>query len=219
MNCDILLIMQQKRTLIITVVFSLFIIRAFSIDLQKNDLRIFAATANDKFSYGLSQNKDDQLTAAAELHFNLPYFFIDLYDNSITNRSFPGGRYDELILKGGTHFILFKNHNYNISLKPEAGFCILGNFGMGIAQNLNHKLSCVDEVNLDYEHFSNPFAPIINSIISFDYIPPAADFIKIRLELESDNIINYSTGQKLSVNTIYGKNTIFNLFAGYSYVV
>ena len=88
---------------------------------------------------------------------------------------------------------------------------------MGIAQNLNHKLSCVDKVNLDYEHFSNPFAPIINSIISFDYIPPAADFIKIRLELESDNIINYSTGQKLSVNTAYGKNTIFNLFAGYSW--
>ena len=59
---------------------------AFTLEIQQNDLRLFAATQNDKFSFGISQNKDDQFTASNEVHLVFPYFYFDLNINAITNR-------------------------------------------------------------------------------------------------------------------------------------
>ena len=78
--------MNYKKFISLTFIFITLTANAFSFEIQQNDLRIFAATQNDKFAFGISQNKDDQLTATAELHFIFPYFFIDINDNSITKR-------------------------------------------------------------------------------------------------------------------------------------
>ena len=209
--------MQHKKVLSVLLLLFSLLVHTFALQIKQNDLRIFTSTANDKFSYALAQNKDDQFTASFELHFILPYLFIDINDNSITNRTFPGGRYDELILKTGTTLTLFDTLPFELTFTPQAGFCLLGNFGMEFAQNLNHKVSNVDEVKLEYEHFKKPFAPLINAQASFAYILPQAQFIKLELDLTLDNIIFYSTEQKITANAKVGTKTTFNIFAGYKW--
>ena len=209
--------MRNKRVLLFIFLFSSIISAAFALELQTNNPRVLAVTANDKFSYGLSQNKDDQLTATTELHFILPAFFIDLYDNSITNRAFPGSRYDELIIKAGTTIKLTDDLPIplDISFTPQTGFFLLGNFGMGLAQNLNHQMSCVDQVTIEYEHFEKPFSPVLNAAFSFSYQP--LDFVKLNLDLASNNAIFYCTEQKLKLQATFGNKTSFTSFAGYTW--
>ena len=207
--------MRKKRVLLFIFLFFHFFTAVFALEIQKNELRVFAVTANDKFAYGIAQNKDDQLTATAELHFILPYFFIDINDNSITNRSFPGTRYDELIIKTGTSLKLFEAQPIEIDFTPQAGLCLLGNFGMGIAQNMNHQMSCVDEVKLEYEHFNKPVAPLINAKVSFYYNP--LDLVKLGLDLCSNNTFFYCTDQSIKLNASFGTKTTLNAFAGYTW--
>ncbi len=217
--------MRNKRVLIFSFLISSICTACFSLEIQKNEQRIFAVTANDKFTYGISQNKDDQLTATAELHFIFPYFFIDINDNSITNRgyktnmddpsTFTNGRYDELFMQAGTHIKIFDSPYFETVFTPQAGICLLGNFGMGIAQNMNHQMNCVDEVNLEYEKFNKPFAPVLNADISFSYKP--FDFLKCTLDLTACNAIFYTTDQSITLNATLGSKTTFNIFAGYTW--
>ena len=215
--------MRNKRVLLFTFLIFSLCAAVFSLEIQKNEQRVFAVTANDKFTYGLSQNKDDQLTATAEFHFILPYFFLSFNDNSITNRghktnmedpsTFSNGRYDELFIKAGTHINLYDAQDFQLIFTPQAGFCILGNFGMGIAQNMNHQMSCVDEVKIGYEKFNKPFAPVLNAEISASYSP--FDFFKCALELSANNAIFYTTDQSVTLNAKLGNKTTFNIFTGY----
>ena len=217
--------MRSKRIWLFTFLFSSFCASAFSFGIQKNEQRIFAVTANDKFTYDISQNKDDQLTATTELHFILPYCFIDINDNSITNRgyktnkanpnTFSSGRYDELIIKTGTHINIYSTQSLEFTFTPQAGFCILGNFGMGIAQNLNHRMNCVDEVNLEYEKFTKPFVPVLNTKVSVSYSP--LDFLKLTLNLAGNNAFFYTTDQSVNINATFGSKTKFNIFTGYTW--
>ena len=209
--------MRIKKVFLCTFIFSSFFTAVFAFEIQKNEPRIILASANDRFSYGLSQNKDDQLTGASELHFIHPYFFVDLYNNSITNRTFPGSRYDELIIKAGTSFKLFENLPVDIIITPQAGFCLLGNFGTQTAQNIIHKIWKVNEVQLEYEDFQKPFVPLLNAQASFAYTLPQAQFVKLRLDLTSTNLIFYTTGQSITANATVGTKSTFNLSAGYKW--
>ena len=209
--------MRNKRVFLFTLLFFSFSTTAFALEIQENEQRIFISTANDRFSYSLSENKDDQLTGTGEFHFILPYFFIDINENSITNRSFPGSRYDELIIKAGTSFKLFENLPVEITFSPQAGFCLLGNFGMETVQNCIHKIYVVDQVSLEYEHFQKPFAPLLNAQASFSYTLPQAQFLKLQLDLTSDNLIFYTTKQSVTAKAALGTKTTFNLFAGYQW--
>lgn len=198
---------------------------AFALEIQKNDLKVYAATQNDKFSFGISQNKDDQYTASNELHVVFPYFYFDFYINAITNRgsksdmqnpaTFTSGRYDELITKAGLTLNLLDYSDFKIDVTPKAGFCILGNFGMEAEQNLNHKMSRVNDVNLDYEKFNHPFAPVLDFKLSLSYKP--LDFITTRLDIISNNTIFYTTDQSITINSTFGTKTLFNIFAGYNW--
>ena len=111
--------MKYKKIIASIFIISTFFCSAFSLEIQKNDLRVFGGTGNDKFSNSISQNKDDQLTATTEIHAVFPYLFLDINLNSITNRgykskltdpqTFTSGRYDELFIKAGTTVNLFNN--------------------------------------------------------------------------------------------------------------
>ncbi len=209
--------MLVKRVLLITFL-SLHISQIiFALEIQKNEPRIFIASANDRFSYALSQNKDDQLTGSSDFLFILPYFFANINENSITNRTFPGGRYDELIIKAGTTLRLSEKLPVDILFTPQAGFCLLGNFGMEAAQNFIHTIYQLNKVKLEYEHFQNPFAPLINAQASFAYTLPQTKFIKFQLDLTSENLIFYTTGQAFTFNTTLGTKSTFKLFAGYKW--
>ena len=211
--------------MLFTFLFSSLSAAIFSLEIQKNEPRLFAVSANDKFTYDISQNKDDQLTATAELHFILPYFFIDISDNSITNRgyktntadpkTFSNGRYDELLIKAGTHINLYETPSFKFTFTPQAGFCLLGNFGMGIAQNMNHQMNCIDEVQLKYEKFARPFAPLLNAQVSVSYNP--LDFLKLTLNLDSNNAFFYTTDQSISAGVTLGSKITFNIFTGYTW--
>ena len=202
-----------------------FISKIFSLEIPKNDLRVFLATTNDKFSYGISENKDDQLTASNEIHIIFPYLFLDINLNGITNRgyktnildssTFESGRYDEIITKAGTSINFLNNSDFKLDFVPEIGFCLLGNFGMEIEQNLNHKSGTIDAVNLEYEIFEKPFATIINSKFVFSYEP--INFLKTQLSFSSNNILSYFTEQNLYISTILGCKTSLHIFAGYTW--
>ena len=217
--------MNYKKFISLTFIFITLAASAFSFEIQQNDLRIFAATQNDKFAFGISQNKDDQFTASNEIHLLFPYFFFDLNINAITNRgyksnyadpaTFQSGRYDELIAKAGLTLNLFEYSDFKIDLTPQTGFVILGNFGMEAEQNLNHKLSGINDVNLDYDKFKRPFAPALDVKLSFSYKP--LDFLTTKLDVISNNSFFYSTDQSLVLNSSFGNKTIFNIFAGYTW--
>jgi hypothetical protein len=216
--------MQHKKNLFSIFVFSSFLFTSFSLEIKKNDTRFFIATGNDKISNSLSQNNDDWLTATTGIKVILPYFFADLAINSITNRgyktdlsnpeTFKSGRYDELILKTGTNLNLFSISNFTIDFTPQTGFCLLANFGMEKAQNLNHRLCKVNKIELNYENFSKPFVPLINLQIDCSWKPYS--FIKLNLSVDSNNSIFYITEQNFYLNTLFGTKTQFNVFAGYT---
>ena len=199
--------------------------KIYSLEVPKNDLRVFLATTNDKFSYGISENKDDQLTASNEIHIIFPYLFLDINLNGITNRgyksnildpsTFENGRYDEIITKAGTTINFFNTSYFELDFISEIGFCLLGNFGMEFEQNLNHKSGTIDAVILEYEIFEKPFAPLINSKFVFSYKP--INFIKTQLSFSSYNIFSYYTEQNFCINAILGRKTTFNVFAGYTW--
>ena len=108
-----------------------FISKIFSLEIPKNDFRFFLATTNDKFSYGISENKDDQLTASNEIHIIFPYLFLDINLNGITNRgyksnildpsTFENGRYDEIITKAGTTINFLNTSYFELDFIPEIG--------------------------------------------------------------------------------------------------
>ncbi len=217
--------MKYIKSLIPVILFLTLSSNIYSLEIPKKELRIFAASTNDKFSYGISQNKDDQLTATNEIHIIFPYLSFDINLNSITNRgfktelsdfsTFTSGRYDELITKIGTTINLFNNSLFSLDFIPETGFCLLGNYGMEFEQNLNHKSSGINAVNLKYETFEKPFAPLLNSKIIFSYKP--VSFFQNQLSFSSNNIFFYSTDQNIIFNTIFGNKTLFNIFAGYTW--
>lgn len=217
--------MRKRKLLFIQLFFLIIFPKAFTLELKKNDSAIYLSTANDKFSYGISQNKDDKLTASAELHLIFPYIFLDIEENSITNRgnksnpldssTFSSGRYDELFFKVGTNLNLFKDASFSIDLIPQTGFLLLGNFGMGFAQNLNHKSSNKDPVNLKYEIFEKPFAPLINCQLAFSY--DFFNFIKVEFNFSSNNTFFYRTEEKLSLSAAFGSKSNFSIFTGYSW--
>jgi hypothetical protein len=219
--------MKYKYNKVLLVIFFaiFFTLKIFSLEIPKNDFRFFLATTNDKFSYGISENKDDQLTASNEIHIIFPYLFLDINLNGITNRgfktdlldfsTFESGRYDEIIAKTGTTLNLLKISDFEIDFVPEIGFCLLGNFGMEFEQNLNHKSGTIDAVNLDYETFEKPFVPLANAKFVFSYNP--IDFIKTQISFSSNNIFSYSTEQNFVLNAVFGKKSIFNIFAGYTW--
>ena len=209
--------MRIKRVIIFTFLSSFLLTTIFALEIQKNEPRIFISSSNDRFSYGISQNKDDQLTGSSDFLFILPNFFIDINENSITNRTYPGSRYDELIIKAGTTLRLSKKLPVDILFTPQAGFCLLGNFGMEAAQNFIHTIYQINKVKLEYEHFKKPFAPLINAQASFAYTLPFPQFVKLQLDFTSDNLIFYTTSQAVTFNATLGTKSTFKLFAGYKW--
>lgn len=216
--------MKFSKAIFSTLIFLCICSSSFTLEIQKNDLRVFAATQNDKFSFGISQNKDDQFTASNEIHIIFPYFYFDFNINAITNRgyktnlqdpaTFSCGRYDELIAKAGLTVNLFDYSDFKIDLTPKAGFCLLGNFGMEWEQNVNHKLSGINDVNLDYERFRRPFAPGLDLTLSLSYKP--LYFVNTKLDVNLNNAIFYTTEQSIVLNSTFGTKSLFNVFAGYT---
>ena len=217
--------MKHIKFVSVILLFMILISKSFALEIPKNRLRIFAATTNDKFSYGISQNKDDQLTASNEIHVIFPYLFLDINLNGITNRgtktdfdnplTFTSGRYDELIIKSGIPVSLFSDTFFDIDFISEIGFCLLGNYGMEFEQNLNHQSSGINAVNLKYEDFEYPFSPLINSKLSISFKP--LYYLKFQFSFSSNNYIFYKTDQNISLNTFIGNKTLLNIFAGYTW--
>ena len=217
--------MKLKKLFLLILFLPALFSNVFSLEIKKNDLRVLGSTSNDKFSYGISQNKDDQLTASTEIHIFLPYLFFDLYINAITNRgfksditnplTFTSSRYDELKFQTGTTINLLNISDFELEFTPQAGFCFLGNYGMAFQQNLNHNLCNVDEVHLDYETFDKSFIPVLNSNLTFSYYP--LDFLKLQFDIFSGNSLFYSTKQNIELNAIFGDKTKLKVFTGYSW--
>ena len=216
---------MKNKLFFIGILIILYVSKIFALEINKNEFRFFIATTNDKFSYGISENKDDQLTASNEIHLFFPYLFLDLNLNGITNRgfksnmldssTFESGRYDEIIAKTGVSINLLNTSGFEIDFVPEIGFCLLGNFGMEFEQNLNHKSGTIDAVILEYEKFEKPFYPLINSKLVFSHEP--VDFLKTQLSFSANNIFDYATEQNISINGILGNKTRLNIFAGYTW--
>lgn len=217
--------MKHRKITLFLLLYAQISFSCFALNLKENDPQVFLSVGNDKFSYGLSQNKDDQLTAATQFHITLPNFFADFAINSITNRgfktdaadpaSFTSGRYDELLFKAGTSINLYTNSELTFDLTAETGFYILGNFGMDFAQNINHKMNGVSAVKLEYEKFDRPFAPLINSRLDFFWQPE--DFIKFNVSAACNNSIFYFTEQALKLGLQLGNKTEFSVFTGYTW--
>ena len=217
--------MKHRKIALFLLLYAQLAPSSFALQIKKNAPQVFLSVGNDKFSYGLSQNKDDQLTASTQFHITLPNFFADFAINSITNRgyktdladplTFTNGRYDELLLKAGTSINLYTNSELTFDLTAETGFYILGNFGMDFAQNINHKMNGVSAVKLEYEKFDKPFAPLINSRLDFFWQPE--DFIKFSVSTAFNNSIFYFTEQALKFGLQLGNKTKFSVFTGYTW--
>ena len=53
---------MKNKLFFIGILIILYVSNIFALEINKNELRFFIATTNDKFSYWIWENKDDQLT-------------------------------------------------------------------------------------------------------------------------------------------------------------
>lgn len=216
----------MKRALLFFLLFQFIYIPFYSIEIVKNEPRYFLSTTNDRFSFGITQNKDDQYTASTEFHLFFPYFFCDLEVNSYTNRgyksdlsdssTFSKGRYDELFFRTGTKINLLKTQFSTIDVIPSLGFDYLGNLLFEDIQNIYHKMKKIPPVSLGYDKFSHPIAPVLD--FCFNYSVNYFPFITNLVTFETDDNIFYSSNKKLKISTIIGKDkTLFDFYCGYNW--
>lgn len=197
------------------------------LELIKNNERLFLLSSNDKFSYGISHNLDDQFSFSFGVHTIFPYLYVNFDLNGITNRgyktdvtdetTFFHSRYDELSLLTGTQINLYQNNSFSINLDANAGFIALGNFGGEKVQNITHVMDKVPTLVLPYEKPEHNFSPSLNCDLKFAYnINP---IFKLQFTAESKNSLFYFNREAFTLSTIFGnEKTLLEIFSGYEFL-
>lgn len=138
----------MKRFVIAALLALLLVSSLFSFKFDRDD-HLLIGTGNDRFTMGISNNYDDNLSFNSSLEYQNGNLHLMTYLNGYTDRD-EGKRHDELLVLGSWNFSLLKTHGFLIDLMPSGGIDIDGNLGFWEFQNDLHKLMNIPTVDLEY---------------------------------------------------------------------
>ncbi len=182
---------------------------------------VLIGTGNDKWTFGLSRNNDDQLSYSGNIRVEAPVWTLSLDLNGFTNRGWkdkwytdtedpnPGhwynGRYDTIDLAFALRWSPFSTDHWQMEVSPRVGFLMAGNYGFVWFQNLIHKISHIHSVSLPYEPGSY-FAPKASAKISFSGfwgLPTERSKTTnfgARVSFDTENNIGFETSQYVGMD-------------------
>lgn len=160
----------MKRSLV-----TLLIILAISFSLYSSDLEsIYVGIGNDKKTYGISRNDDDQLSFSEHVEIESNDWLLNINYYGITNKGwrttwsvdgrnqdsttlgdYYSSRIDRLDIFFGLKLYPVKADGYELLVVPSFGGTLSGNLGQETIQNIIHKASGFYSVILPYDY---PFA-------------------------------------------------------------
>jgi hypothetical protein len=177
---------------------------------------VLIGTGNDKWTFGLSRNNDDQLSYSGNIRVEAPVWTLSLDLNGYTNRGwkdawynnqpdsdpdhFFHGRYDTIDLAFALKWFPVGAEHWELEIAPRLGFLMAGNYGFDYFQNLVHRISRIHLVDLPYET-GNFFAPKVSARVEsrgFWRLPDKwGDLtdIGVGVSFDTENNIGFETSQ------------------------
>ncbi len=135
---------------------------------------------NDKYTYGISRNDDDQLSYSEHIMLSGEKWYVKANLNGITNRGwrtgwdisdddvadtdlghFRHGRLDVTEVMAGYNWTHEFSSLFSMKLSPETGFFLSGYTGYDFFQNTVHKILSIHTVSLPYDYTGVRFHPYL----------------------------------------------------------
>ncbi len=119
---------------------------------------------NDIWTFGFSQNNDDQLSFSSRAEYVDSFYTISLSLDAITNRGWKedwtradliSGRYDVISLDFSFNNLDYQKDLFYFSFEPLVGFAFSGNLWLDKVQNFLHGNTSIPKVDIPYEEGNN----------------------------------------------------------------
>lgn len=198
-------------------VVALILIVSFWLFAYADSPRLYFGSGNDKFTYGISKNADDQLTYSGLIEFDFDRYIIELDMNAYTDRGTEvagethTGRLDGVFLTT-TFQRNYKLKNYlSLDIDRKIGLGMTGKFYFDFVQNFHHRNVGVDVVQLPYDWAEIKITPVYGLNIGLN-----ADIGQLRYRVAGsfDSTIFFTTKLDASVGISFLNLLSFDL--GYS---
>lgn len=194
------------------------------------DISIFFG--NDKYSFGLSRNDDDNLSFfhGAEVEWDgwkgsaefsgytnrgwkRGWSTVDSTIEDNDSSHFYSGRLDSLSLCTG-YALSLDLSPFSFRLVPEAGIILTGNLGQGWVQNTFHTLSCVRVVDLDYDYASVRIHPVMGFDGKVSYSPLSFLSFSLGGSLRYEIGFSFDSECFLSLSAVKNGEEIISVLSG-----
>ena len=145
--------MRKKGAILLCTLFCLSALHA-----EPKQLKL--GIGNDIWTFGISQNNDDQLSFSSRVEYVDTDFDLALSVDAITNRGWKmdwsssdliSGRYDTIYLDFELNTLSYGKNGFYFSFKPLLGFSLAGNLGLDKVQNFLHQNTSIPQVDIPYE--------------------------------------------------------------------
>ncbi len=136
---------------------------------------------NDIWTFGISQNNDDQLSFSSQFEYIDKNYELMLTADAITNRGWKlvwsssdlySGRYDVVNFDFKLNTLKLENEHFCFSLRPYLGFSFSGNLGFEKVQNFLHSNSSIPILDIPYEEDGTHFSPRLGGEINLGPVFP-----------------------------------------------
>lgn len=193
----------------------------FSVFAEVDKPRLLFGTGNDKFTYGISKNDDDQLSYSGIIEFDFEKYRIKLDMNAFTDRGsyydgdFRNGRLDAMLFSTLVENKIKINDYLDFKFNRTFGLGMTGKFHFDFVQNLHHRNVGVEPVNIPYDWDMIKVAPIIgldaglglhiydfdaSLMASYENILFFTSSLKASLDLSLFNAFDFQVGYKHGTN-------------------
>ena len=188
---------------------------------------------NDKYSFGLSRNDDDNLSFLECVRAEWENWHVSADISGYTNRGwktgwsaedsavedsdsshFYSGRLDTVSLSAGFD-VLCDVPPFSFSLIPEAGIILSGNLSQAWVQNAFHTVSGVRTLELDYDYADMRIHPLMELEGKVSYSP--FSFFSVSLETKGRYACGFEADADVSLSLSAVKNgkDVFSVFSGW----
>lgn len=187
------------------VVFILFVL-SVSVFADVDKPRLNFGFGNDKFTYGISKNDDDQLTYSGYINFDFDRYIIDLNMEAYTDRGsyvdgkFRNGRLDGVFLNTTFQQHYDINEYLTINANRKIGLGMTGMFYFDFVQNFHHKNVGVEPVHIPYDWEDIKIAPTYGLTLGLN---THIGYLNFELDASYENTIYFISTKKGSLTVSF----------------
>lgn len=198
--------------------------------------RVLLGVGNDKWTYGLSRNDDDQLSWSENFRIEADNWYLNVNMDGITNRGwrsawavassvkgysddFYSGRIDYTSVLFGFKWNAVEVGRYSLYIEPGLGVGIGGNTNYVFFQNLIHRISKIREVDLTYDTDKIYVYPLQSLLInnSFRVFDFEESFFKVGIDAYVEAAYGFSSNEKAALKLSLQKDNLEYLAASFGY--